>query len=359
MKFVEISPREQVGSATAGKYDYQKDLSICMLLEHHQNGDDYLFVFDYHDDLAILNSETAPTKYEFFQIKTREGHWTLKSILKRATGKKGTPLNSILGKMFMHVKNFEHLTKSVTLVSNAEFKVQEKGEKAAKPIVSVCLENLESKQTDEILNSIKEEFKPDAVNAEFLKITFLKSNGLSVKESSTHTKGKLSEFLDKRTAGKKYNVEAVYKTIFDEVKRRTSFTGAISDLAQLKAQKGIGRSFFDEILQLVGVRKDYDKSWIDVNRHLTDDGVVYGDMLVYQKHWNTIELDRMNPNNKMLLDTIKELQKIITRMKDDNAFSAKGILQCAQLVLSEFNPSSPLPLDSKYLETLVIVEMHE
>ena len=54
MDFLSIPPRESSGPRTSRKYDYQKDLAIGMLLEFHTKGHDYLFVFDYHDDLVIL-----------------------------------------------------------------------------------------------------------------------------------------------------------------------------------------------------------------------------------------------------------------------------------------------------------------
>lgn len=331
-----------------------------MLLDYHEQGDDYLFVFDYHDDLAVLNSETNPTEYHFFQIKSRSaGVWNLKSILKRTTGKGGAKLGSILGKMFMHTKNFPDEVGTLTFVSNSEFKVIEKTKATAQNVTHVCLEDLEKTQTEEIIKSIKEELSPEVVDPEFLKITFLKTHVLSVKESSSHTKGKLSEFLDKRAAGKKYNVESVYKSVFDEVKRKTSFSDTIASFEELKERKGIGKTSFDQILQLIGERKDYDQAWNDVSRHLSDAGVAFGDIMDYKKNWKKIEVERMNPNSRILLDTIKRIRKAMHDLQAANAFAGADLLQSARLVTAALGDSALIPFDNKYLETLVIVELHE
>ncbi|HEY4289201.1 MAG TPA: nucleotidyl transferase AbiEii/AbiGii toxin family protein [Puia sp.] len=74
---------------TSGKYHYQKDISICLMLQYHSNGKDYLFVFDYHDDLVIFNSESKPTESNFLQIKGHDkGSYTLTKLLSGKKGKK-------------------------------------------------------------------------------------------------------------------------------------------------------------------------------------------------------------------------------------------------------------------------------
>lgn len=69
---LELKPREEVGSKTSSKYSFQHDLSLFILLENHDKLDDYVYLFDFHDDLVKLNSSVNPSAIDFFQIKTKK-----------------------------------------------------------------------------------------------------------------------------------------------------------------------------------------------------------------------------------------------------------------------------------------------
>ncbi|MDB5110881.1 MAG: hypothetical protein JWR67_1995, partial [Mucilaginibacter sp.] len=56
--FTGIRPREKAGSTATSRFDFQKDVSIAMLLDHEEKERDYVFVFDYHEDLVIMDTET-------------------------------------------------------------------------------------------------------------------------------------------------------------------------------------------------------------------------------------------------------------------------------------------------------------
>ena len=52
---LKAKPREESGSKTSKKYDYQKDLSLYLMILHHAKGNDYAFLFDCFEDLTVLN----------------------------------------------------------------------------------------------------------------------------------------------------------------------------------------------------------------------------------------------------------------------------------------------------------------
>lgn len=142
MKFLKITPREFNGADTSGKYDYQKDTSICMLFEYHYKHDDYLFIFDYHDDLVILNSATSPTEYNFFQIKGHDkGGYTLTSILKQKKLKTGNS-NSIIGKLYSHILNFNSEVKTLNFITNSEFNIGYGEDDNCKNHTIICIKDL-------------------------------------------------------------------------------------------------------------------------------------------------------------------------------------------------------------------------
>ena len=65
-------PRENSGSRSANRFDFQRDWSLCHLLELHDKGGEYVMVFEHHDDLATLDSEADPQKIKLVQIKKDE-----------------------------------------------------------------------------------------------------------------------------------------------------------------------------------------------------------------------------------------------------------------------------------------------
>lgn len=71
-KIVAVIPREKAGPTSSSRFDYQKDWSICKLIESHNNANDYVIIFDWHDDLIIMDSENNPTKVSFYQIKGKK-----------------------------------------------------------------------------------------------------------------------------------------------------------------------------------------------------------------------------------------------------------------------------------------------
>jgi len=124
--FFKIRPRESSGPRTSSKYDYQKHWSLTELLERHLNGSDYLFVFDFHDDLLVFDSEDSPEKVAFYQVKSKDTGklWKLGELIKGKTSKNdNAPLLSIFGKLYLNKMNFPNNTLSLNFVSNAKFEI--------------------------------------------------------------------------------------------------------------------------------------------------------------------------------------------------------------------------------------------
>lgn len=83
-KILSERPREESGSKTSRKYQFQKDLSLYILLKEHSNRDDYLFLFDFHEDLIISNSANTLKELECIQIKSKDkGNWTINDLTKQ------------------------------------------------------------------------------------------------------------------------------------------------------------------------------------------------------------------------------------------------------------------------------------
>jgi len=316
LQFIAKKPRELKGPDTSGKYDYQKDVSICLLLEYHLKGDEYLFVFDYHDDLVIFNSEQNPSETNFFQIKGHDrGYYNLTQIL-RTKKLKEEKANSILGKLYGHLLDFKNEVKSLNFITNREFNIPIGINGNCNAYTEICLTNLNTAEVDRIKKKLSEEFKVTNIEPNFLNLTFLKVNNLSVIDSSTHTKGKLSEFLQTKFPGIKTNADLIYQNIFDEVKRKSKYDKIVTTFEELTRNKGIGRSYFTDMLSVIGATKDYDAIWNQISTLLAIERVKAGEIFQYRQYWKSLEVERMNPDNLVLKEAIKDASQAIGESRD-------------------------------------------
>ena len=145
---------DEIGGRHAIKgFSFQVWLAVLEVLRAHRKPDDYAVVLEWQQDIALLNSSSAPTTVRFVQLKKNEStlKWTLPGLLAvenakdddtavdaqddaaatPATGKgkgKGKnakkPKPSILAKLYVHRRRFADLTKAgLVFASDAPFEV--------------------------------------------------------------------------------------------------------------------------------------------------------------------------------------------------------------------------------------------
>lgn len=144
---------DEIGGRHAIKgFSFQVWLAVLEALRAHRKPDDYAVVLEWQQDIALLNSSTAPTTVRFVQLKKNEStrKWTLSSLLavenaedndaaadtqdhaaatpataKGETSKKPKkPKPSILAKLYVHRRRFADQTKAgLVFASDAPFEV--------------------------------------------------------------------------------------------------------------------------------------------------------------------------------------------------------------------------------------------
>jgi hypothetical protein len=360
-KIVDTKPRERSGSISGSRFDYQKDWSICKLIESHASQSDFVIIFDWHEDLIIMDSEHNPQKVSFYQIKGKKsGNWTIKQLLESEVGKGGTQLLSIIGKLYDCKTKFELETTSLNFVSNARFSVDLEDKSSSLSKDSICIIELSSGEKEVIKNKIKIEhglsFEPI-----FEDITFLEVLDLSLNDSPTHTKGKISNFLDNVSPDKKFNVSSVYRMLFDEVKRRASYNKDIINYNDLLTNKAICKSQFDKIIDATGIKKDYDEIWKRAEATLQNDGLKFQEIKKLRQSWNQLELERMNPKNDYLNIIIESIKSISAEMETKGVFESKSLIQIIDLVLRNFNSLSGIRFsyDDNFIKSIIISEIYD
>lgn len=360
-KIVYTKPREKSGSTSASRFDFQKDWSICKLIESQKTSKDYVVIFDWHEDLIIMDSEHDPQKVSFYQIKGKSsGNWTLKKMMESKTAKDGSSLLSIIGKLYDCKSKFDLETTSLNFVSNARFSVGLADKSDSKAKNEICILELSDKDKATLTAKIKSEHKL-TTEPTYEEITFLKVLDLSLDGSKTHTQGKIADFLESLKPGGKFNVPSVYRMLFDEVRRRTNYNTDVIAYQDLLANKAIGKSQFEKIIYATGINKDYDEIWKRIEPILTSDGMKFQEIKKLKQAWSKLELEKMNPNNNFLLKIIESIKKIINEQENNGTLTLFTLQESIESIYNAFNTSKLMPLsyDVSFIKVIILSEIYE
>lgn len=312
-KLMTLKPREEAGSKTSRKYRFQKDLSLFLLLEKHSALPDYLFIFDFHEDLVIFDSSTSPSKANFYQIKSKDGNanWTIRSLTSKEKGKL-----SILGKLYLNKIIFPDNTESLNFISNSKFSFKELKDKFdSKTLNLIKGDNLHDDDISECNKKLVEEHKLSS-DTDFEYYTKFHSTILSNSDSSTHCIGKLSTLINTINPANKINSELAYKQVINEISIKTEntvSTNPVESVAELITLKGITKRMFLKYLEEAGLYKSVEEEWTEIKQSLEVCGIGYKELMKYKTSWREMSATLIKESNSIplqkLIDTIDILIK--------------------------------------------------
>lgn len=224
--------------ATADRYDFQTMWGLALLFQEHETNEDYAIVFEFHDDVVLLNHSKNPSSVRFFQVKSKNtnGGWTLASLLKRkkSKDKKDDKLKpSYIDKMFDNIHKFSTSVASAYFISNqlCSFNSTKK---------SFRVDECSEEDFKKIVKSVKEAY-PAATDDEVKLLGFTRTD-LSLGDATSHTKGKLQSFITQQLGEVWFNPESVYKAIANECRRKAYFSGELITLEQAIKEKGLTKA---------------------------------------------------------------------------------------------------------------------
>jgi hypothetical protein len=230
--------REKSGETGYERFDYQALWGLALIFEHHGSTEDYAIAFEFHDDIVLLNSAFSPTRARFYQVKTKDkGHWTLSDLYRRNARKNdpsGGKLPSHMGKLFSSYVTFPDETDQLNFVSNVPCAFLDAASGACH--FTEC----DPATLAKFMTKLVAEY-PGATQAAVGLIRYVRAD-LSLHDSSAHIKGKLSDFVLDQIGSVEYNPDTLYKTIVEECRTRSKYTGSVSNFSDLIKYKSITRS---------------------------------------------------------------------------------------------------------------------
>lgn len=355
---IQKAPREIAGARTSKQYDYQKDLSLYLLLENHTKKDDYVFLFDFHEDLVMLDSAQTPSKIDCFQIKTKttKGNWTAKALIYRPDGNA-----SHLGKLYYNKVIFDGKVNTLNFVTNATFSLELLDKTDSKLKATIIASELSSKEKDLFKEKIKEEYKLDS-DPEYEGYTFFKVSDFYFDDSSTYCKGKLENFFHSLNPNHTANVTLAYNQIFNEIRIKTAYIFKESDNCSwedIVEKKGISKEKFDTILKLAGVYKSIEQKWNEIYLALVSAGV--GTLEIKQLHsqWRTVNATILRqPDNTHLIKAIQTIDEIIFNCQNDSTTQSFSLSMLLNEIFQRYTHNTEIHFEDLYLKALILRQLY-
>lgn len=353
-------PRENAGSLAANRFAYQLDWGLKKLLELEESNQPYTIIFDYQDDILVLESDKDPNYIDFYQVKTNAaaGGWKLGQltrVLKPKTKKEpvqtdlfSQPVDDVeeeekyskLAKLLIHSLDFPSNARDYFFVTNANF-----GGTLIKGREFNRLQNLDFSQLvkeaqDEIKKKVKNEL-PEIDDSVFEHLHFIK-NQMSIDDHEVIIIGLLTDFLNRHIPKAKVSVRPVYDTLMGEMKKRNNYEAIPDSVEDLVKNKAFTKTQFHQFLKGLETYENIEGKRAVIQNHLLhylpdneaakrrsilkQINAIKEDFLVYDNH----EFLRLYKTIDLLLDKTtgdynewEWSQKVLERLKEDGSFTMR------------------------------------
>lgn len=355
--FLAVRPRETAGPLSSDRFAYQRDWALCHLLKLHSDTADYLIVFDLHDDVLVFDSETNPTFVSFYQVKSRSTarSWTRTELLKRQIGKAGPKL-SILGKLYSNKLSFPANTKDLTFVSNMRITMALADGTESTSRSSFRSVDLSPDVRSQIADSLSKECGECTETDLDAHLAFEVAD-LSLDDHEGHTRGKLSEFLERiqPDGHRTVKVGLVYRTLKDEITRRNNAASvALQTFDDLPKIKGFGRSGFQSLLANAGLLADLPDAWAEFQQRLNTEQMPYARVMRLKRHWATVEAQRLNTDNLALQELTQRVDEALGVV---NAHDSERLTDLMEAVLERVGQYTDAPMEFRDDDVRVLAMM--
>lgn len=297
-KLVQTPRREKSGETGYERYDYQASWGLALIFESHDELEDYAIAFEFHDDIVRLNSSSAPTRARFYQVKTKlKGHWTLTDLSARKKSKDGSSsLPSFIGKMHDNYNLFPHETERLNFVSNLPCEFMDASATVC------CFADCTANEFAKFLAKLKAEC-PLATDSTAKLMHFVRAD-LSLHDASAHLKGLMQDFVTSQLGTISYSPDTLYKTIIEECRTKSKYTGSIHTFDDLIKHKSITKSQVNGWMSQIGLGHLL-PNWPDFSNDVTYGAMEKMDIARQWQIYRTLALGAGNEAINRVRDRIR------------------------------------------------------
>lgn len=261
-KFIEIFSLSQdpdqaeVGGGHGQKgVDFQRFWAMIRIFELKQSGaTDFLILFESVQDIAELDSETAPSKIDIYQVKKKDsGEWSFNSLtgIPKPDGrKKNAPVNvesiekSPLGKLYKAGLSFKHIESAVHFISNAGCDVPLVTSGTASKQLICVTDELDAKHTKALKENLAFLHTNVGTVPDLSKISLRKTT-LHPDDPIKMALGTAVEFLTSHMPEHAGQAKSLVDALFMQLSALGRCTQPVSSFAELRQQRGFSMTEMD------------------------------------------------------------------------------------------------------------------
>ena len=335
---LQTTQREQAGSDTYNRYEYQVHWIVCQIVSRLGSNPDCIIFCEYHDDMAEL-ADPSKNIFQYYQVKTKDNckAWSVVELSQKAKRQDNTYKRSFLGFIFYNFMQFGMECSQCTFVTNAPLDEEIRTWQA-------CIDD-ENKLEDEhpdIYNKIKtrisDEYgdaKPnkfDSIFDRFIQNTYVLTDSLQLGTYEEQTRGRFFTHLQNEKISTD-TANLVLEQIINDVRKKSKerINPPISKKA-LIYKKGIRVADINALLKSKQIRNGV---YADFRTFLVEAGLSDPkiDMIVARKtihdvRWNDIE-------DANYQTSIMIIRPIIAQHVTSNQSDFKVILSACSVALRQ------------------------
>lgn len=346
---VNTSQTETAGSRSPARFAYQRNWALAELIEYHLKGKDYVFAFEFHDDILILDSKDNPASLQFVQVKTKTTgkKWSIHQLTKSEKGKKGNPDKlSIIGKLYENKKNFSSHNSQLRFVTNAYFSFSD-------PIPITTADQLKQGDQDKIVNSVQAQLDTGSVDLSALQ---LEQSSLSVDDHEKHIRGILHNFFEE-LFGSDHNIPVSpwYQSISDQIKVKNNFPSEqVKSFDDLIRNKCITKSEIEDFVQRVNRSHNSSDNWDIIKPQLQTEGFSLQELIKLQRSWQKYTTDRLDYENNALKGLENDISLAINGASLGDSSTLKNVISSVRQSIARKLAKVTSIFDSHYIDSVIL-----
>lgn len=342
-------PSDIGGSTADNGFTFQKNWALMKLLELEESGKSYTIIFDYQDDILVLDSDEEASAIDFYQIKTSVNYWTPSTLCRKEKDAEGKLKKSFLGKLIEHFLKFEK-TRDVYFVTDNYLSKNMFDTKSCRQNI-MPFAKLYPKTRSDIQSKIQEELGV-AIENEYYNHLYIIQNQLHHTDSTDMLIGKITTFLQRKLGNSDISPRAFYDAMFAEVTKRNDYKGICSSKEEILSFKAMSKKQFANYIRELENFKSFDFKCQSIINNLHNGANFKQQMTIKKYLENNVKNEYFQYDNiefQKLSNCIKTVIKDMD-IEDDDTFWSYG-----NKILTDvkFKYSNPLSYDDDFTLALI------
>jgi len=332
-------------TATAG-IAYQVHWGLDHALDMHRAGQNFVVIFDYHEDVVVLNDPVDPTNICAYQVKTASNNWSINKLIKVPKAKDGKSKKSIIGKMMTLHSIFSDSISRIGFASNmyvdCVLTCGNKSDKFREFSAIQLREDELSKLVESVLKECGYAFDPKKST---FQLCFLRSD-IPPDSSEDVLTGRFCKFIESMKAAYGKDIETI---------NAISFFSSMQEMAIAKNKDKNHYDSLEKLIKYKGIsRTDIDR-WLSENIVRRSDADVASSVSTALMHNNTpwvkvlsiisglqgLLANKINKDHSY----IQKLPIIISRLQSENkdALQNLNVVDYARYIANKLIQSADIP----------------